>query len=395
MKPHTHILSRTEAILSQLISFPSITGETGEHILDWVRTYLTKHNLQVHTMPFPPLHSSGSENTVYPANLFTTIGPHTDGGVCFSGHLDVVSVSREHWTYPPFKSTPSLDGNRYYGRGTSDMKGFVALLLAMVPEWINEDRTSPIHLAFTYDEESGCRGAPYLTRNLGKSLPAPATAIIGEPTKAVPVLGHKGGAACQTEVTGVPAHSSNPNHGVNAIYIATDIVNYLRSLQESLTTGELQDQRFSPSHSTISVGTIEGGSARNIIPQNCNIVWELRSIPEENQNAILQNLESYVQKHLLPQYRPDFPKVDVRTTVTAEYPPLKPESDSAALRLIRELGCKTPEECVTFGTEAGHYQAAGISSAVWGPGDIQQAHINDEYIERDQLDYYLSFLQRV
>ncbi|MCF7915377.1 MAG: acetylornithine deacetylase [Spirochaetaceae bacterium] len=395
MDSKTHLLSRTEEILSQLVSFQSVTGHTGEQIINWVRKYLSEYNLQVHTIPFPPLHSSEGGSSMYPANIFTTIGPYTDGGVCFSGHLDVVPVRSENWTRPPFELSKSSDGSRYYGRGTSDMKGFAALLLAMVPEWINQNRSSPIHLAFTYDEESGCRGAPYLTRTLGKSLPAPATAIIGEPTNAVPILGHKGGLACRTEVTGVPAHSSNPNHGVNAIYIATDIVNYLRSLQGSLATGTLQDQRFNPSHSTISVGTIEGGSARNIIPQNCNIVWELRSIPEENQNAIIEKLDSYVQNHLLTQYRSDFPTVDIRTTVTAEYPPLKPESDSAALRQISELGCKTPEECVTFGTEAGHYQAAGISSAVWGPGDIQQAHINNEYIERDQLVYYLSFLQRV
>ncbi len=419
--PHpSQLLTQTEKLLSTLVSFESVPGTSGKHILDWVSNYLEQYGLRVYRFPFPPAgnQSKSDRKVEAPANLFTSIGPQQDGGICLSGHLDVVPAAAENWTYPPFQLTAeplfgpgpsSADpssaglsndsqgcaGRRLYGRGTTDMKGFIALVLAMVPEWLQQQRRHPIHLAFTLDEESGCRGAPYLIEKLGDQVPRPEAVIVGEPTALMPVIGHKGGTSCVTEVRGVPAHSSNPAEGANAIYIANDVINFLQNRADALSRSTSRDKRFSPSHSTLSVGTIHGGIARNIIPEECRIVWEIRNLPGESAFEILQELETHIQNTILSRYRPRFTEVKVETTVTAEYPPLLPDSSSTALRYIRKVGCDAEPKCVTFGTEAGHYQSAGIPAVVWGPGDIAQAHIIDEYIDSQALEAYLAYLTRL
>lgn len=420
MLNHSQLLIQTEKLLSTLVSFESVPETDGTQILDWVSGYLKDYGLHVYRFPFPPAGGQlkGDKNANAPANLFTTIGPHQDGGVCLSGHLDVVPAAAENWTYPPFQLTAeplfapgpssasqSSEGQsssnrsstcrRLYGRGTTDMKGFIALVLAMVPEWLQQQRRRPIHLAFTLDEESGCRGAPFLIEKLGDKAPRPEAVIVGEPTRLIPVIGHKGGTACSTVVRGVPAHSSSPAEGANAIYIANDVIDFLRNKAETLSRSNSQDRRFSPSHSTLSVGTIQGGTARNIIPEECRIVWEIRNLPGETSRQLLQELETYVQSTVLSRYRPRFTEVNVETSVTAEYPPLQPDSSSAALQYIRKAGCEAEAKCVTFGTEAGHYQSAGIPAVVWGPGDIAQAHRADEYIDSHALEAYLGYLSRL
>ena len=286
-------------------------------------------------------------------------------------------------------------GQRLFGRGTTDMKGFAAVVLAMVPVWLTQKRSQPIHLAFTLDEESGCRGAPFLIEKLGHRVPRPAAVIVGEPTSMIPVIGHKGGTSCYTEIRGVPAHSSTPAEGASAIYIANDIINFLRSKADSLSCGKGQDSRFSPPHSTLSVGTIHGGTARNIIPEECRLVWEIRNLPGEHPDEILNELEGYIRTEILSRYSRRFPQVNIETVITAEYPPLLPDSSSAALQYVRMAGCDAEPKCVTFGTEAGHYQTAGIPAVVWGPGDIAQAHIVDEYIDSKALAAYIKYLSRL
>ena len=392
------LISRVEQILGALVSFQSVPGTDGTPILDWVSAYLQHHGLQVHRLPFPP----ADAQTGAPANIFTSIGPHCDGGICLSAHLDVVPAAAQNWAHPPFELTVedkmhSKDAGtrRFYGRGTTDMKGFAALMLAMVPEWIQQQRSRPLHLAFTYDEESGCRGAPYLIEQIGRQIPRPEAVIVGEPTGMIPVIGHKGGTSCYSEIHGVPAHSSTPSAGASAIYIANDIITFLRDTADGLRRSETQDDRFSPSHTTISVGEVHGGTARNIIPEECHIVWEIRSIPGENAHTILQQLESYITDAVLAPYRQRFSGVEVRTTLTAEYPPLVPQPDSAAVQFVRHAGCEAAVKCVTFGTEAGHYQTAGIPAVVWGPGDIAKAHITDEYIDVQALADFLDHLIRL
>lgn len=391
MTSKNSLISHAEQILATLVSFQSVPGSDGTPILDWVTAYLQGHGLQVHRFPFPP----SKPDTEAPANIFTTIGPLCDGGICLSAHLDVVPAAGHNWTRPPFELTVEEELRRFYGRGTTDMKGFAALILAMVPEWVQQQHRRPLHLAFTYDEESGCRGAPYLIEQIGRRLPRPDAVIVGEPTGMVPVIGHKGGTSCYTEIHGIPAHSSNPSKGVSAIYIANDIINFLRNTADAMRRGENQDYRFDPSHSTLSVGTVHGGTSRNIIPEECRIVWEIRSIPGESADSILKQLERFIKREVLARYQPRFPVVDVRTTLTAKYPPLIPEHDSTAIQFVRGAGCDTAPKCVTFGTEAGHYQSAGIPAVVWGPGDIAQAHIIDEYIDVQALSAFLDHLIRL
>lgn len=411
MSSTSKLLKQAEKLLSKIVTFETVPGTDGQPILDWVSGYLERYGLQVNRFPFPPAETDSAGSTDAPANLFTTIGPQQDGGICLSGHLDVVPAAVENWSRPPFQLRSELlpddkqvdarskgaitAGHRLYGRGTTDMKGFIALILAMVPEWLRQQRSLPIHLAFTLDEESGCRGVPYLIEKIGDRVPRPEAVIVGEPTAMVPVIGHKGGTSCYTEIHGVPAHSSTPSAGANAVYIANDVISFLRNKAEALSQGGVRDNRFSPPQSSLSVGTIHGGTARNIIPEECRIVWEIRTIPGERPDDILQELESYVQNEILSRYRPRFKQVKVETAITAEYPPLQPDSSSAALQYVRTAGCEAEPKCVTFGTEAGHYQSAGIPAVVWGPGDIAQAHIIDEFIDAQALAAYLNFLTRL
>lgn len=421
---HGRIYTRAIDILKTLVSFPSLSKQDNNAVIGWVENYLRRYGAATTRIPISDKRW----------NLFATLGPLSDGGICLSGHLDVVPADEKLWHTPPFHLTvenggpddashngpvagagTSGRGATYYGRGTADMKGFIALVLAMVPEWAGakteagvtggpESRLegwdrgggmqgrSPVHLAFTYDEETGCSGAPTLVEELGHSLPKPEAVIVGEPTGLVPVIGHRGGTACLTEIRGLSAHSSDPEAGVNAIYAAADLVQQLRWTYERFTAEPRSESPFHPAHSTLSVGTISGGTARNVIPDRCSFEWELRSLPGDDPADILAQLDAYCRSELLPPLLEKHPYVSIRTTVQSAYPPLLPDESSPALRWIRKAGCDRRAEVVNFGTEAGLYQQVGIPAIVWGPGRIEQAHTNDEFIRQEQLDAFLAYL---
>ncbi len=409
MNSSTKILSRAENILNSLVSFPSLSRTDNTGIIQWIEEYLQGYDLKTRRIPT----NEGSYN------LFATLGPSRDGGICLSGHLDVVPVQKEHWTKPPFQlgieekceeargteknGSTGFAEARLYGRGTTDMKGFVSLVLAMVPEWIAENNSKtdrpvsrfPIHLAFTYDEETGCSGIRPLIEELGKSLPRPEVVIVGEPTSLIPVTGHRAGTSCVTEVTGRPAHSSNPEAGINSIYIASDLIQRLRGIYREFKKNPRKNTPFSPPYSTISVGVMEGGTARNIVPDRSVFLWEVRSLPEDNPDEVLQQLAEYAETQVLPPLRQDGREPTVRTTVETYYPALEPREGKKALDFVRSLGCDKEAGVVNFGTEAGLYQEAGIPAVVWGPGGIAQAHTNDEYILRSQLSGFLEYLMRI
>ncbi|MDY7028815.1 MAG: M20/M25/M40 family metallo-hydrolase, partial [Spirochaetota bacterium] len=251
------------------------------------------------------------------------------------------------------------------------------------------------HLAFTYDEEDGCSGAPALIQELGASLPKPEAVIVGEPTGMVPVLGHRAGTACFTEVRGLSSHSSNPEAGINAIYTAADLIRYLREVFERFASNPKEDSDFSPAYSTISVGTISGGTARNVIPDYCGFEWEIRSLPGEDPNDILRELEEYGHSAFTPFQNMRGPGTGIYTTIRSSYPALEPDLRSKALEWVRKAGCAAPPAVVNFGTEAGLYQQAGIPAVVWGPGNIEQAHTNDEFIMKKQLTAFLVYLRNL
>jgi acetylornithine deacetylase len=369
------------AILDRLMAFRSLPGQPNLDLIAYIRDYLAAAGIE----SFLSLDDTGSR-----ANLHAWIGPAVDGGVVLNGHTDVVPVDGQAWTSDPFQLT-RRDG-RLYGRGSVDMKGFLACMLAAVPSFQAHPLTRPVHLTFCYDEEIGGLGAPHLVAQMAAQGPHPAVAIVGEPTNFRIVSGHKGGFEMHTEIIGLAGHASDPRKGVNAIVSAGRFVAKLESIAAQLAAEARDTSVFDPPYSTISVGTIQGGTARNVIAGHCVIDWELRPIPGEDGRAILSEIDRFAREELLPEMRATAPQASILTTEAAEVPGLDPAEAAAAVALISEITGINTSECVSFGTDAGHFCRAGISTAVFGPGSIERAHRPDEFIEERELTACLGFL---
>jgi acetylornithine deacetylase len=331
------------------------------------------------------------------ANLFATLGARPGagerGGVILSGHTDVVPVEGQDWHSDPFSLTET-DG-RLYGRGTADMKGFIALALALVPEAAGRDLAMPLHLALTHDEEVGCLGAPALIRSLPQGLARPAMAIIGEPTSMQVANRQKGLSFFRTRITGREGHSSAPDLGVSAIAAAAEIILEIGRLHAAGREAARPDSGFDPPHTTMSVGTISGGTAVNIIARECAFEWEMRNLPQDDAAALKSRIDRFVGDALLPRMRAVYPQAAVETEAVVAVPPLVPEPGSPAEDLARRLTGANATTSVSFATEAGLFQQAGIPAVVCGPGSIAVAHKPDEYITRDELAAGQAFLDRL
>jgi acetylornithine deacetylase len=328
------------------------------------------------------------------ANLFATIGTPRDGGVILSGHFDVVPATPSGWTSDPFRLR-AADG-RLFGRGAVDMKGFLAVALAAAPAFARRanELDRPLHLAFTYDEEIGSFGARQLAPYLAKLPFKPDVAIVGEPTGMVPIAGHKGGIELIAEVTGRSGHASIPGKGVNAIYAASRFITFLEEQASALALRPHAGSRFDPPCTTISVGRIDGGEARNIIPRSCRFLWEVRPVPEEDVDALMTRL--YAAAASIDQdLRVQHPDAGLTVIEEARYPGLDPAQAGRALALVQDLWDTGAPEVVSFGTDGGYFASAGISTLVIGPGSMRQAHQPDEFIAEADLAKGLSFLDRL
>src|SRR6185437_5884885 len=314
------------------------------------------------------------------------------GGVILSGHTDVVPVSGQEWDSDPFSLT-EREG-RLYGRGSADMKGFIALVLALVPEMTARDLAVPIHLAFTHDEESGCFGAPHLIAALPEGVARPRLAIVGEPTSMQVANAQKGCSFFRTRVTGRDGHSSAPGRGVNAIAAAARII------AEIGRVGAEAERRsggagFDPPYTTLNVGTIGGGAAVNVIARDCSFEWDLRAVPGDDPEAIKAGIDGFIAAELLPRMRAAFPGADIDTETVVAVPPLAPVADSPAEALARRLTGVNTVTTVSFASEAGLYQRAGIPAVICGPGSIDVAHQPNEFITREELAAGQGFLDRL
>ena len=358
-------------ILERLVSFPSVSARSNLDLIQWIRDELARHGIKSDLVPAP----DGQPK----ANLWASIGPDAPGGLVLSGHTDVVPVEGQPWSSDPFTLT-QRDG-RLYGRGTSDMKGFIALCLALVPEMLARPLKVPIHFAFSYDEEVGCLGAPHLIAELGKRFPKPALAIIGEPTELKLGTRHKGCYSFETEITGRDAHSSQTHKGANAILAAAAIVGELDRIAEELTHSPFNDANFEPPYPTINVGRIDGGTAVNIVARHCAVHWDFRATPGADPALVLPQLERFIAGTVLPRLQRVAPEARVVTRPRAQVPPLVDEPGGAAETLVKFLTGANQTIGVAFATEAGQFQAAGLSAIVCGPGSILQAHQPDEFIE--------------
>lgn len=375
-------LGEAVLVLSDLVGFPTVTSEPNLSLIE----YLIDR--------FEPLGADirlTHDDTGSKANLFATIGPRIDGGVILSGHSDVVPADEEEWTGAPFIAMQR--DQRIYGRGTVDMKGFIACAVSMASEFAAAPLTKPIHIAVTYDEEVGCRGAPTLIADLDALGIEPAAAIVGEPTGMRIVTAHKGMHEYTTTFNGLAGHASVPASGVNAVHFATRYVSRLLEIAETLSRNPPASSPFDPPHTTISVGTISGGLARNVVARDCVIEWEMRPVDQEDVDFVTERVQE-MEAGLREEMREVAPAADI-TTITEGAVAGLHDADSFAIRLLSDL-VENPETlAVSFGTEAGLYQKAGIPAVVCGPGNIEVAHRPDEYIGLDQLAACLAFMERL
>jgi acetylornithine deacetylase len=353
-------------ILARLIAFPSVVGTPNGAIVDWIGDYCRKAGADV------TVHL-GPEGDRY--NLFATVGPREGQGYILSGHMDVVPAGEREWSSDPF--VLRAEGDRLFGRGTSDMKGFLACALAALPKLAAMNLLRPIHLAFSYDEEAGSRGVPHLIAELPNLCNAPLGAIIGEPSRMQAVRAHKGKAAVRLEVIGRSGHSSRPDLGLNAIHAMAHLITEVAEYGKSLTTGPFHHD-FAPPYSSLQVGVITGGQAVNIIPDRCTADIEVRAVPGISPSSLLKP----VRARLAALEDQGF---EVGWHELSAYPGLALPEGSDLATLLKELTGQEPLAAVSYGTEAGLYQQAGIDSIICGPGDIGRAHRPDEYIEVGEL----------
>lgn len=353
-------------ILERLVSFPSVVGQPNATIVQWIADYARSQGAQV-TIAFGP---EGDRS-----NVFATIGPHDVPGVILSGHMDVVPASETDWVSDPFSLR--ADADRLYGRGTSDMKGFLACALAALPEFAKMPLKRPIHLAFSYDEEAGCKGVPHLIELIPTLCTLPDMCVVGEPSGLRAIRAHKGKAAARITVRGRSGHSSRPDLGLNAIHAMSKILTSAVNAASALTHGAF-DSNVEPPYSSLQVGTIKGGQAVNIIPDLCVVDIEARAISGVSPASLLEPLRMATEALQANGF-------DVSFETLSEYPALSLATDAPLTALMRDLTGIEPLAAVSYGTEAGLYQAAGIDSIICGPGDIARAHKANEFITRDEL----------
>lgn len=380
----TDLTARATDILERLIAFDTTSRDSNLALIEYVEDMLAKLGVASHRV-------MNADRTK--ANLYASLGPSVPGGVVLSGHSDVVPVDGQAWTSDPFVLTRR--GDRLYGRGTCDMKGFLALALAAAPDILAAQLSRPVHLAISYDEEVGCLGAPDMIRELVRDLPPPLAVIVGEPTNMEVVSGHKGISSWIVTVTGHEAHSSLTHLGVSANMVAVRLMQALADLADALERAGDPASAFVPPHATLTIGQIHGGTAVNILAGTCTFVFDLRTPPGDDPEAMiapflaLAAAEDAAIKHR-------FPGTAVTVSRRSKTPCLVPDPASPAEQLARRLaGDNGPARMVPYAAEAGQFQQAGFSTIICGPGSIEQAHQPDEYLEIAQFERGAVFTQRL
>jgi len=376
-------LSDARRILEELVAFPTVSRDTNLPLIDWVDAYLKGHGVTAHRV-------WNAERTK--ANLWCSVGPEVAGGVVLSGHTDVVPVEGQSWSTDPWTVTEK-DG-RLYGRGTCDMKGFVALALAAVPLALKAGVKRPLQIALSIDEELGCVGCVPMVAEMAATAPKAAAVIVGEPSRMRAVTGHKGGLMYRTEVRGFPVHSSIMHTGVNAIMEAAKLIEWANAQNaenRTKTPGPLAAV-FDPPWTTVHVGQIHGGTAHNITAEHCVMGLDFRVVPGEEPEAWARAYQAKVAE-VEAAMKAVRPEAGITLTRVFDVPPLMPETNGAAEALARAITGDNGTHVVSYGTEAGHFQKAGYSTVVCGPGDIAQAHQADEYIEVSEFQAGWRFME--
>ena len=371
-------------VLRRLVAFDTDSRKSNLPLIEAVGDYCREH-----AVPFVLSHNR--ERTK--ASLLATIGPMVDGGIVLSGHTDCVPVTGQAWSSDPF-TVADRDG-KLFGRGTCDMKGFDAIALAMVPHFAAAPLARPIHILLSYDEEVTCLGPVELIARFGQDLPRPRAAIVGEPTMMELASAHKSVCTYRTTVTGVEAHSAKPFLGADAIGTACELVMALKTIGTQLEVRRDAEGRFDPPYSTVHVGTIAGGMARNIIAKECHFGWEFRGLPDVALDTAIVAFRAFAEATALPHLNRYVDGGRIDTVVEIEVPGLQAEPGSEAERLVMRLAQADHTTAVSYATEAGRFQSAGIPTVVCGPGSIDQAHQPDEFIAHAQIQACLAFMHRL
>ncbi len=371
-------------MLRRLVAFPTVSRDSNLALIDYVGDYLAGHGIDSQLT---------YDDDRRKANLYATLGPTDRPGICLSGHTDVVPTDGQDWDTDPFEAI-ARDG-RLYGRGTCDMKGFLAVALAMVPDFLAGRLETPIHLALSYDEEVGCIGVRRLIDAFDDMPVQPKLCIVGEPTEMKPVVGHKGKLAMRCHVRGLECHSSMAPAGVNAVEYAAELIVYLRAMAEARRTRGPFDDGFDPPYTTIHTGTVTGGTALNIVPRDCRFEFEFRHLPGDDPAKLMARVLDYARNTLLPQMRETTPEADIAFERITAFPGLRIAETDPATELVKALSGANETGKVSFGTEAGLFQEAGVPTVVCGPGAIDQAHKPNEFIELDQIARCEAFLRRL
>jgi acetylornithine deacetylase len=373
------------AILDRLVAFPTVSRDSNLALIDWVEEYLDGWGVTAHRV--------WNEDRTKAA-LYAQVGPDVAGGVILSGHSDVVPVDGQAWTTDPWTVT-EREG-RLYGRGAADMKGFVALSLAAVPLAAQAGVARPLQIAISYDEEVGCTGAPPMIRAMAAHLPRAGAVIVGEPSRMKVVTGHKGGAGYKVHVKGFEVHSSLLPTGVSAIMEAARLIQWANDRNAEVQAAPVTPMAalFDPPFTTLHTGMIHGGTAHNITAGDCTFSFEFRVVPGESPEGWCARFEAEVAR-IEARMKAIRPEAGISLERFFDVPPLKPETNGAAESLARRLTGDNAPHVVSYGTEAGQFQAEGYSAVVCGPGDIAQAHQADEYLEVSEFDAGWAFMQRV
>ena len=377
-------LDKTISVLTDLIGYPSVSSESNLDIINYLSDKIKSLGGKIDII-------KTSDNKQ--ANIFATIGPEIDGGIVLSGHTDVVPAKELNWNSDPFKLTRKDD--LLYGRGSCDMKGFIASTIVAAEILKNKNLNYPVHFSYTYDEEIGCFGARHLIKELKKYKYKPSIVIIGEPTNMEIIEAHKGDCEYTTCFHGIEGHASNPEKGLSAIEYGSLFTNKLFELGNELKKRAPSDSPFNPPWTTVQVGKIEGGVAHNVIAGQCSIDWEMRPINEEDKNFVKNNLLKYCQNKLLPEMQSKFAEAKIETETIGEIPGLIPQKDNQARVIMQDLLQSNSTGVISFGTEAGIFQEMNMDVVVCGPGSIDQAHKANEFVSISELDKCLQNLLKL
>ncbi len=373
-------------ILGDLISFRTVSGEDNSQLIDYCDNLLKKIGAE----SFRTFDEDKKR-----VNLFATLKAKKNNGkapIILSGHTDVVPASKS-WSTNPFEAT--IKNEKLYGRGACDMKGFIACTLAYAPIYADTNLGRDIHFSFTFDEETACQGAPILIKELKKRGIKKGICIVGEPTNMKVIDAHKGCYEYTTHFTGLAGHGSAPHKGVNAVEYASRFIIKLLELREILKKNAPKQSIFDPPYTTLQIGGISGGIARNVIADRCKVDWELRPVMKKDGEFVNAEIDKYINDELLPEMKKIFPESSIKKEIIGEIIGFDREEKSDACELISSITGDNSREVVSFGTEAGLFQEIGISTVVCGPGSIEQAHKVDEFIKLDELKKCLKLLNGI